>query len=373
MTTPNLTEPAEFRSTLAGLIAEWRAELAAFAHEKFSRPIGEGTQYVGIAVGESEISVNLVTGEGASEIGRVSRQDDLAARAISALLSTSDRVPRGTTDVAIELPASQVLRPHLSLPAASRATLRRAAFYELERLSPVDPAEVYFDLVVQDGARSRKKADIALRIVKRATVDYAVALCRSAGLSVGAIGFEGDPREADRRHFPVDTAAFLRMRWRRFSVWLLAGLAALLVLLVILAAYWRGAAQADFLAAQVDTAGQRAAIVHHLERDIRDVRAQIEFPVAQKRAPTVIAILSAVTRILPDGTWLTEFAVSDNKVHVQGFSKSPSDLIALIDKSPYFANAQFQASLQSAQDNAEHFDLSFELKQSGNPKRPERR
>jgi Tfp pilus assembly protein PilN len=50
---------------------------------------------------------------------------------------------------------------------------------------------------------------------------------------------------------------------------------------------------------------------------------------------------------------------------VQGFSNAPSDLIGLIDKSPYFVNAQFEASLQSAQDNAEHFDLSFELKKPG--------
>jgi Tfp pilus assembly protein PilN len=152
------------------------------------------------------------------------------------------------------------------------------------------------------------------------------------------------------------------MRWRRFSVWLLAGLAVVLFLLLLAAAYWRGSEVADLLSDQADAAAARAAIVHHLKRDIRDVRAQIEFPLAQKQAPGLIQVLSEVTQILPTGTWLTELAFNDGKVHVQGFSNAPSDLIGLIDKSPYFANAQFEASLQSAQDHAEHFDLSFDLK-----------
>jgi general secretion pathway protein L len=363
MTTPNLSVPAG--TSLGELLAEWRVELSAFAREKFARPMGDGAEHIAIAMGEIEIGVYLVKGDDATEIGRLPRTGNQAAREISALLVSSDAVPRGTSDVSVILPASQVLRPHLQLPAASQATLRKAAFYELERLSPIDPDQVYFDIVVQEIPGQKKKSDIELRIIKKVTVDQAVALAREAGLSVGAIGFEGDPREADRRFFPVDTAASLRLRWRRNSVLFLAGLAGVMLALLLLAAYWRGSAQSDFLSDQAQIASQRAALVHHLKHDIRDTRAQIEFPLAQKRAPTVIQILSEVTQILPTGTWLTEFAFNDNKVHVQGFSNAPSDLIGLIDKSQYFMNAQFEASLQSAQDNAEHFDLSFELKKPG--------
>lgn len=361
MTTPNLSEPTG--TSFGELFAEWRDELAAFWRDRFARPMNEGAEHIAIAAAETQIGVYLVKGEDAVEIGHVPRAGD--PREISAMLASSPIVPRGTNDVSVILPSAQVLRPHLQLPAASQATLRKAAFYELERLSPIDPDQVYFDVVVQDTPGKKKKADIELRIIKKTTVDQAVALCRDAGLSVGAIAFEGDAREADRRYFPVDTAASLRLRWRRNSVLFLAALAGALLVLLLIAAYWRGSAQGDFLSDQAQAAGQRAALVHRLKHDIHDTRAQIEFPLAQKRAPAVIQILSEVTEILPQGTWLTEFAFNDNKVHVQGFSNAPSDLIGLIDKSPYFANAQFEASLQSAQDNAEHFDLSFDLKKPG--------
>jgi general secretion pathway protein L len=366
MTTPNLSEPAQ--TSFGDLFAEWRGELAAYWRDKFARPMSDGAEYVAVAVGDTKIGVYLVKGQDATEIGSVPRNGD--AREISALLASSALVPRGTRDVSIILPSSQVLRPHLQLPAASQSTLRKAAFFELERLSPIDPEQVYFDIVVTDMPGQKKKADIELRIIKKATVDRAVALCNEAGLAAGAISFEGDLREADRRYFPVETGASLRLRWRRNSVLVLAALAAILVVLLLFAGYWRGSEQGDFLSDQVDAASQRAALVHRLERNISDTRAQVEFPLAQKRAPTVIQILSEVTEILPQGTWLTEFAFNDNKVHVQGFSNAPSDLITLIDKSPYFQNAQFEASLQSAQDNAEHFDLSFDLKTPGAAKKP---
>jgi hypothetical protein len=53
MTTPNLSEPVG--STLRELVAEWRAELAGFARERFARPMSEGAQHIAIGVGESEI------------------------------------------------------------------------------------------------------------------------------------------------------------------------------------------------------------------------------------------------------------------------------------------------------------------------------
>jgi general secretion pathway protein L len=372
MTTPQLSEPR--RTSLRELAGEWRAELGVYWRERFAQPLNEGAEHVAIGVGDSEVGAFLVRGDEATQIGRVARAGEHAAQQIAALLAASPLVPRGTSDVSLILPASQVLRPHLQLPTASQATLRKAAFYELERLSPLDPDQVYFDTVVTDVPGQKKKSDIELRIIKKTTVDQAIALCAEAGLSVGAIGFEGDLREADTRHFPIENGALWRLRWRRYSILFLAALAAAFLVLLLLAVYWRGSEQADFLSDQADAASQRAALVHHLKRDIVDTRAQVEFPLAQKRAPSVIQILSEVTQILPAGTWLTEFAFNDNKVHVQGFSKAASDLIGLIDKSSYFQNAQFQASLQSAQDNAEHFDLSFDLKtgdlKTGDSKKP---
>ena len=363
MATPTFSESiGGLWSVGAELVAEWRHELALFARERIVGPLTRGSEYVRIDIEPAEIRVNLVEGGSVQEIGRAPGADESRAREISSLLAGSELVPRGVADVALQLSSADVLRRRFELPAASRATLARAVPYELERLSPIEAERLYYDFTVLEQPRSKKQAELELRIVKRTTVDAAMALAREAGLKVGAIRFAGDPREADWRSFPVDRTAWLRLKWRQWNALALAAVACLLALTVVVAAYMRGAAAGDALSAEVDAASERAAVVHRLSHNIEDVRTQIEFPLAQKRAPMLIAIVAEVTRVLPEGTWLTEFALDGSKGHIQGFSKSASDVVGDIDRSSMFANAQFMAPLQSAQGGMERFDLSFDIK-----------
>lgn len=352
----------QFRSVASDLVAEWKSELVRFAREVLANPLARGSEFVVLQFAAEQVRAKLLSGERARELGATSGNAESAPAEISSLLAASDSVPRGTTDIVLELPDEEVLRRRFELPAASRSTLARAVPFELERLSPIEADRLYHDHLILDAGKSKRNAVLELRIVKRSTVDSAAAIARAAGLRVGAVRFAGDPREASWRSFPVDRAAWLRLKWRQWNVLGLALVAIVLAFAVVFAAYWRGAAAADALAAEVDMASNRAAVIHHLRHEISDVRAQIEFPLAQKRGPLLLTVLQEVTRVLPDGTWLTEFQLDGGKVHIQGFSKSASDVVADIDRSPMFANAQFMAPLQSAQNGTERFDLSFDVK-----------
>jgi general secretion pathway protein L len=363
MATPTLTESlGTFRGLASELFAEWRRELAALAREILASPLVRGAEFVALRVEPEEVRAILFSGSREQEIGRASGEAEIRSRELSALLAASEIVPRGTTDVVVELPETEVLRRRFEMPAASRATLACAVPFELERLSPIEAERLYYDFSVLDVSKAKKQAQLELRIVKRATVDSAISLARAAGLRVGAIRFAGDPREADWRSFPLDRTALLRLKWRQWNVVVLALAALVLAAAVVFAAYWRGAAAAQELSAEVDAAGARAAVVHRLTHEISDVQAQVEFPLEQKRAPFLLALVKEVTRALPDGTWLSEFELDGGKIHIQGFAKSASDVVGEIDRSPMFANAQFMAPLQSAQNGNERFDLSFDYK-----------
>jgi Tfp pilus assembly protein PilN len=358
----------QFRGVAAELIAEWRQELAHWVRELLSSPWMRGGEVVLLDFGNGEVRINLVSGHNIERIGRTLGTGEIAAREISSLLANSERVARRTTDVMVRLPGEEVLRRRFELPAARRSTLARAVPFELERLSPIEPDRLYYDFVVLPTAKSKKQAELEIRIVKRSSIDTAVALAHEAGLRVGAIGFAEDAREADWKSFPVDRTAWIKLKWRQWNVLALAGAAIVLALAVIFAAYLRGASAANELSTELDAAASRAAVVHRLAHEISDVQSQIEFPLAEKRAPFLLRILSELTRELPDGTWLTEFEFDGGKVHIQGFSKSASDVVGDIDRSPLFANAQFMAPLQSAQNGNERFDLSFDAKRQDDAK-----
>jgi general secretion pathway protein L len=268
----------------------------------------------------------------------------------------------GRRDAVLVLPAAAVLRPMVRLPIASDNVLRRALGYELEKLSPVPPDQVYFDFRVLGRDRAAKTAEIELRIIRRDIVDDAVRLCRAQGLAAAAIRFGDDPRRADPRHFPVDRNAMLLSFWRRWSTALLGGAMLMLLSVVLFAAYLRGSSQLELLTDELLAESVRAAHAEHLQTRIERASAQLAFLAEQKRSPPFAAILADIAHILPDGSWLTELDISGGKIRVEGFSRSASDLIAVFDRSGHFTNAQFAAPVtQSATPGIERFDLTFEI------------
>jgi hypothetical protein len=154
---------------------------------------------------------------------------------------------------------------------------------------------------------------------------------------VSAIRFQDDVRPADRSAFPADRRAWLLGLWRRRSVAALGGLAVFLLLAVLLASYLRGAAILDSLTDELLTEGARASRVEQLQHRI-------------EKATT-----------LPDGSWLTEFSMSGNRIRIGGYSRAASDLIGVFDRSGRFINAQFAAPVtQGPSPGIERFDLTFE-------------
>lgn len=334
----------------AELFANWKREFGAF--RAFGEAWSESGE-LGLAVRGSEATLAFQK----TELGHVVAGASEAPRQLRALASQA-----GRRDAVLSLPSSDVLRPTVRLPRASAQTLRRALGYEIERLSPIAPDAVYFDFAVTGRDQASNTVEVELRIIRRDIVDSAVALCHAAGLTVSAIRFDDDPRPADWRVFPVDRSGYLRAQARHRGPALLLGAAAVLLLAILLALYLRGAAVADDLNDQVSTEGMRAAEVERLRHRIDRTATQFAFLERQRRAPSFVAVLNDVTRTLPDGTWITEFDLTGNRIRIGGYSHAASDLIAVFDRSGKFTNAQFAAPVtQGTSAGVERFDLTFEL------------
>ncbi|HEX4295799.1 MAG TPA: PilN domain-containing protein [Rhizomicrobium sp.] len=340
---------SDLRSAAAEVFAAWRAELGALFGGVLQGDRDE-------LVVECDGDKTLVLWAG-HELGQVAPDAEQAGRALRALLSGVRR-----RDAVLQLPSGDVLRPAVRLPYASPRVLRSALKYELEKLSPVSPDEVYFDFRILSRDHAENAADIELRIIRRDIVDAKVQLCRSAGLAVAAIRFEGDPREADPASFPVERGASLRSRWRRNNVALAGGGVLALLIALLFVSYMRGSEALDALTDQMADEGIRAARVEQLQSRIEHTTQQLAFLGQQKRSPLFVAILADVSRTLPDGTWINEFDMTGNKIRIEGSSHSASDLIAIFDRSGRFANAQFAAPVtQGSAPGVERFDLTFEI------------
>ena len=337
------------------ILANWLVELRAvfaptFLPEPSSCVVFERTDRFDVKTGFSEES---------PLIGSVSRAGE-PQKTIRELRGLVDRSGAGN-DVIVCLPANSVVRPRASLPQTNRSSLLGALGYELERLSPIAVSALYYDYVVI--GREGALLDIEIRAIRKDGFDETAALLRAAGLRLCGVCFEGDGRPADWQLFPVDRSAVWQRRLYRFRRLGLLGMIAILAAFALFGAYSR---QADYAAAATEAnieAGVRAARVEKLQTAIASAGKDLSYAAEQKRGGLVVGILSDLTQILPDGTWVSEITIDGSTVRITGSSSSASDLIGLIDRSQRFGNARFEAPLVHDQTaGADRFNLAFQVR-----------
>jgi general secretion pathway protein L len=355
---PLTSEADDWRGALAIILRNWRDELVALARAGSIGWRQSTADAVCLAFDPAEVAVTFETAGQHEDLGRFARSAT-GADALATRLAEAGLLRSGRMDVVLQFDDAAVLRSQVRLPKASAAALRGALGFELERLSPVPPAELYFDILVQNHNKATNRVEIVSRALRRRGVDDAVKFAQSAGLAVGGICMGSEPEPADWRYFPIDRGALLRDLWRRWGAPVLAGAAVLLLLAALLAASARAGLADDALNTRIADERTRAASVSRIAHKMDLIRTQIAFVAQRKTGTSFVAALAALTNALPDGTWLTNIQLDAGKLHIQGYSRAAPDLIGQLDRSGHFANSHFNApQVRNPTDGTDGFDLT---------------
>ncbi len=71
------------------------------------------------------------------------------------------------------------------------------------------------------------------------------------------------------------------------------------------------------------------------------VKEIAEFEKIRSGEPSKIEILKELTRLLPNTVWIWNLKYNGKEIEISGYADSASDLIALLDKSPFFERVEF--------------------------------
>ncbi|MBR1175257.1 PilN domain-containing protein [Bradyrhizobium sp. KB893862 SZCCT0404] len=82
----------------------------------------------------------------------------------------------------------------------------------------------------------------------------------------------------------------------------------------------------------------------------------------KQSSPSSVITLEAISRVLPDTTYVTELHVEGNKIQVVGVTQDAPSLIKLIEQSPQFTRATFFAPTTRSHDEAgERFHIEAQV------------
>ena len=113
--------------------------------------------------------------------------------------------------------------------------------------------------------------------------------------------------------------------------------------------------------AQAEISRRAAAMRTIVDSSAQD--PQLAALLQRKRSiPPAIVILEAVSRALPDDSYLTQLRISGARLEIDGVSRSASSLVALLERTEPFRGAQFLApTTPAALEGAEAFHIAADI------------
>lgn len=266
--------------------------------------------------------------------------------------------------VEILLKPGHVLFRTLDFPKQARDFLEGMIRAQIDRLTPWTANDAVFSWSEPTNTPN-ERIELTLAATSKSKIQPLVRLASDLGAASvagyveppadqGAPGkfkvFETSLRSAIGR--TVDVPRILRVSL------LCAGLAAVAALAV--ATYAGSALDVEQQQLQRRIAERRSSL--RLNQNAAAGSAQSLLAKRKQTTPSSVMVLEAVSRVLPDSTYVTELRIEGDKVQVVGISQDAPSLIRLMEQSPQFSRATFFAPTTRTQsDPGERFHIEVHV------------
>jgi len=278
--------------------------------------------------------------------------------------------------VVVALPANQVLRKTITLPAAVEDNLRQVLTYDLDRHTPFKPDEVYFDATVVGRDPARKEIRVDWAAALKTAVDQMRRQAETWGATVVAVTPDLPTGTALRAGtalnlLPAAERPGTSSRTRS-EIWIPVVLIAAATLVATALPVWQKRGYGIALMQLTNQARVQADASSALREQLERLTGDYNFALQKKYAfPGALQSVEDVTKLLPDDTWLTQFEMKSTvkgkephrEILVRGESANAGRLISLFEESKLFEQAAPRSPTTKIQPGpGEIFDLGAQLK-----------
>ncbi len=347
---------------LKALLSWWLRQLAGALPARWRDAGDDGAATVvslGTIAGAPGVAeIALRARRGSTHLCRIVLDDTGVATARAALAGRRRPAP-----VVLRLPQAALLEREVVLPLAAERDPEAVLGFEMDRLTPFRAADVVWQASGFRRDRARQLLSLRLSLLPRSLFADALPALASLGLVPAAIEVPGPATTGvvGWRRLALGTApAAVRAERRRlrFAAGLVAVLAVVAAALPFIRQSLAERAVASRIAAltpQVDEATALRRRVGHA------TGAAGAFGALAAQVGDPLAVLAALTGILPDDTYLESLTLQHRRLAVTGRSARAARLIGLLAANPVIRNPAFAAPVTRAPEGGDEFAIRAEV------------
>ena len=279
-------------------------------------------------------------------------------------------------DVALVVGENNGFRRTVDLPMSVEGRLQQVLGFELDRLTPLRPSELYYDFHVVE--RNNSAGTCRVELVAAPKTRVAPLLDAAAKRNITVSRLLLSPADADT---PLDLLSPSRALAgegatnRNWINWALAGLCAALGLALVIFPLWQMRQQVIDLQPIEAKAKSDAEAASILQRQLEKQIGEYNLPLSRKHAsPLAIQVLEELSKRLPEDTWVQTLeihAVPNQKareVVLQGETGSGGKIMQILQESALLKDPTFKSTMTRVAPNAERFHIAAELVTAQMPK-----
>lgn len=265
----------------------------------------------------------------------------------------------------IQINKSEILTRQLSLPSNTEENLNEVIQYEMDRYTPFNKDDVYFDYKIEERVNEKQLIKVLLIVARKEMLDPIVEAIEATNVYLRKIEIV-DPENQEKNLKEINffrTNNEINKRNTSSNKWLLIAVAVLFVL-TGLTPIMMNYIQINKLSSELKSMEGTVKKVKQLQSEYQTMQEQVGYLVSIKdRNPSIIEMLNLLTKVIPDHTYVQRLSLESGQLSMQGVSASASELIGIIDQTGLFDDIRFAAPVtQSGGDGLERYSITANIK-----------
>ncbi len=342
----------------------WGQELSFLLPEKIRESISSGRGLLVVEVNIEKTKVSYVNSDQKTVLGEYVR-NALAKQELKEKIENNPQYK--DADIVLRIPESISIKKDLFLPAATEKNIQKVLLYEIDKYTPFNKDQVYFDTIKFEKEKNTNQIHLLLVLVKKVTLDRMYESCVSLGLT---------PHYSDSAAQPVipnDVSSQYNLlpddlcqKNNKLPFYTMLGsmlLALILFFVMLFYPLYKLDNGLDKLKHHKRLAEKEAFEIERSKKRVDYLYLATQKVIdKQNELPAMIDVINSATKAFKDDTWVSQFRYVNKSLQLTGQSSSASGLIESLEETSIFHNAKFISPVtKDNRTGMERFKISTEV------------